>query len=125
MSEKKKTTKLYSDAYEAYCNSLISLLETKLARPLTSEEIRNIHNVGSMTMLEMFERSFQAVTDVEDLEIELLLLADQSEQRLQIILSGLPEALDESIRLRLTDEDLANLANMRDFLEIQKFLDEF
>lgn len=113
----------YSGMYEAFCNAVIEATESKLCRSLSEEEKRNIHNAGSMMMLEAIDRSINNSTQ-EQAEKELLGLKSWTEEKLDSVITSLPVEISDLLNRELTKAEISGIQKMRDMLLIMKFMDK-
>jgi Na+/phosphate symporter len=99
----------FSEMYHKYCESVESSIAEKVQRPLTEEEKRGIWNVGSLLLLESFERAILATPSPKDASYLLSRQISLSEERLKQTREQLIEKVTNLLQRSLSQQENNNL----------------
>lgn len=81
--------KRFSEAYHLYCEAVEESLKERLGRPLTEAERLSIWNIGSLLLLESFDRALASASSTEDIMALLRQQAHPSKASLERVLESL------------------------------------
>lgn len=117
-------SKKFSEVYHLYCESIEILVQERLTRPLTKIERASIWNIGSLLLLEAFERQFVAAQPIEEVLTLLKQQGQASAKALEHALDGLVAQVSGLLQRSLSYEEEQKLRTIQMVEEAMRFAEE-